>query len=141
MAARAIRGHPARSGGSRGSAAGDVAGGGSFFARVYGIVRAVPRGRVATYGQVAALLGSPRAARTVGWALHALPEASDVPWHRVVNAQGRISTGCREHAASLQAALLRRESVPVDGQGRLQLARFLWTGPSRGRRQAARPRS
>ncbi len=102
---------------------------GGFFARVYQVVRAVPPGRVVTYGQVAALLGSPRAARTVGWALHALPEGTDVPWHRVVNSRGRISTGCREHAAAVQAELLRAEAVEVDREGGVSLRRHLWRAP------------
>lgn len=64
-----------------------------FFRRVYRVVRHIPVGRVATYGQVAALAGTPRAARAVGWALRALDEgaAARVPWHRVVNAAGAIS--------------------------------------------------
>ena len=64
-----------------------------FFARVYAAVRAIPRGRVATYGQVAAMVGVPRGARAVGWALRALDaaQAARVPWHRVVNAAGAIS--------------------------------------------------
>ena len=64
-----------------------------FFAAVYQAVRTIPKGRVATYGQVARLLGLPRGARAVGWALRALPEAQArrVPWHRVVSAGGRIA--------------------------------------------------
>jgi methylated-DNA-protein-cysteine methyltransferase-like protein len=64
-----------------------------FFQRVYTAVRAIPRGRVATYGQVAALVGVPRGARAVGWALRAMDtaEARRVPWHRVVTAAGGIS--------------------------------------------------
>ena len=60
--------------------------GGGFFDRVYTVVRRIPAGRVTSYGHVAALCGKPCAARTVGWALHGLPDGSDVPWHRVVNA-------------------------------------------------------
>jgi methylated-DNA-protein-cysteine methyltransferase-like protein len=97
-----------------------------FFSRIYEVVRAVPRGKVATYGQIAALIGQPRAARTVGWALNALPVKSDVPWHRVINAQGRISTAGRDQAASLQAALLRREGVRVDRDGGVPLERHRW---------------
>jgi methylated-DNA-protein-cysteine methyltransferase-like protein len=65
----------------------------TFYERVYEAVRAIPRGRVATYGQVARLLGVPRGARAVGWALRALDERHHrrVPWHRVVGAGGRIS--------------------------------------------------
>lgn len=64
-----------------------------FFRRVYRVVRLIPRGQVATYGQVALLAGTPRGARAVGWALRALDEdtAQKVPWHRVVNADGGIS--------------------------------------------------
>ena len=62
-----------------------------FFDTVHAMVRRIPVGRVSTYGHVAALCGKPRAARTVGWALHALPEESDVPWQRVVNHRGGIS--------------------------------------------------
>ena len=113
-----------------------------FFEAVYRVVREVPRGRVTTYGQVAALLGSPRAARTVGWALHALPDGTDVPWHRVVNGAGRVSTGCREHAARLQAELLRGEAIAVDAEGRLDLPRHLWRPRARTARAfASRPRS
>ena len=64
-----------------------------FFERVYDVVAEIPRGKVATYGQVAALLGLPRGARAVGWALRALPASrhNTVPWHRVIGAGGRIS--------------------------------------------------
>ncbi|MFB0536550.1 MAG: MGMT family protein, partial [Anaerolineae bacterium] len=58
---------------------------GDFFSRVYRLVSMIPRGKVASYGQIARMLGSPRGARTVGWALHGLPEGTDVPWHRVIN--------------------------------------------------------
>lgn len=105
---------------------------GDFFERVYAVVRRIPRGRVATYGQVAALLGHPRAARTVGWALRALSEGSDVPWHRVINGSGRISTNGRDHEASLQAQRLRRESVPVPAGGRIPIERFGWRPRVRG---------
>lgn len=79
-----------------------------FFERVYDLVEQIPRGRVATYGQVAALLGIPRGARAVGWALRALPaaRARTVPWHRVVGAGGRIS--------------LRGGSGPVEQRRRLR---------------------
>jgi len=94
-----------------------------FFARVYEAVRAIPRGRVATYGQIAALLGTPRGARAVGWALRALDDGVKrrVPWHRVVGAGGRIS-----HRAGpgpeLQRRRLRAEGVAFRG-GRVDVAR------------------
>jgi methylated-DNA-protein-cysteine methyltransferase related protein len=108
-----------------------------FFKRVYAVVRRIPCGRVATYGQVAALLGNPRAARTVGWALRALPAGSDVPWHRVINGSGTISTSGRGYEAALQAQRLRRESVTIGREGRIALERFRWR-PSRCRPTARR---
>ena len=85
---------------------------GTFFRRVYAFVRRVPKGRVVTYGQVAALLGVPRGARAVGWALRGLDptEAGRVPWHRVVGQGGRISL--REGPGGLvQRSRLRAEGV------------------------------
>ncbi|MFA4872684.1 MAG: methylated-DNA--[protein]-cysteine S-methyltransferase [Patescibacteria group bacterium] len=104
----------------------------NFFQRVYGIVALIPRGNVASYGQIAALAGNPRAARVVGWALHVMTPAQyqDIPWHRVINSRGMISTTCREHPASLQAALLRKEGIAVitrrDGSGWVDLKKYLW---------------
>jgi methylated-DNA-protein-cysteine methyltransferase related protein len=87
-----------------------------FFARVYAFVRRVPRGRVVTYGQVAAMLGVPRGARAVGWALRALPEdvAARVPWHRVVGTGGRISPR-RGPGPEIQRRRLRAERVAFRG--------------------------
>ena len=87
-----------------------------FFARVYALVRRVPTGRVVTYGQVAAMLGVPRGARAVGWALRALPEdvAARVPWHRVVGTGGRISPR-RGPGPEIQRRLLRAEKVAFRG--------------------------
>ncbi|OGL87726.1 hypothetical protein A3I42_03390 [Candidatus Uhrbacteria bacterium RIFCSPLOWO2_02_FULL_49_11] len=105
---------------------------GNFFQRVYDIVARIPRGKVASYGQIAALAGNPRAARAVGWALHVMTPAQyqDIPWHRVINSRGMISTTCREHPASLQVALLRKEGIAVimrrDGSGWVDLKKYLW---------------
>jgi methylated-DNA-protein-cysteine methyltransferase-like protein len=87
-----------------------------FFARVYALVRRVPRGRVVTYGQVAVMLGVPRGARAVGWAMRALPEemASQVPWHRVVGTGGRISPR-RGPGPEIQRRRLRAEKVVFRG--------------------------
>lgn len=94
-----------------------------FFLRVYQAVRRIPRGRVATYGQIALVAGTPRGARAVGWALRALRgrAASRVPWHRVVGAGGRISprAGGGER---LQRARLAAEGVVFRG-GRVDLRR------------------
>ena len=80
---------------------------------------------MATYGIVARLAGRPGAARTVGWALSALPEDSDVPWWRVINAAGRISLA-GEHSAVLQRALLLREGVKFVPGGAVNLGSFGW---------------
>ena len=99
----------------------------TFDQLVYATVARIPHGRLATYGQVAELIGAWGCARQVGWALKRLPLPSDVPWHRVVNAQGRISLSVsREGSDWLQAELLRGEGIPVDDQGRLPLARHRW---------------
>ncbi len=101
-----------------------------FFKRVYRVVRQVPPGKITSYGAIARILGHPRAARTVGWALHSLPEGSDVPWHRVINSQGRISISRREHSGALQRALLEAEGVEFDADGTVDWDRFGWTvGP------------
>jgi methylated-DNA-protein-cysteine methyltransferase-like protein len=99
-----------------------------FYERVYRLVRQVPPGRVTSYGAIACMLGHPRAARAVGWALHGLPEGTDVPWHRVINSQGRISTSCREHSADLQRVLLEAEGVEFDERGYVDWQQFGWEG-------------
>ena len=93
------------------------------YAAIYRIVRRIPRGRVATYGQVAQLAGLAGHARQVGYALHALPSGTAVPWHRVVNAAGEISLRASPGAELTQRMLLEREGVRFDGRGRLSLAR------------------
>lgn len=110
------------------------------FARaVYSLVREVPRGRVVTYGQVAAMLGHPRAARAVGTALSHLPPglARLVPWQRVINAAGRISIRGDIQRPDLQRELLELEGVPFKG-GHVDLQRFRWAGPTRERRVRTR---
>jgi methylated-DNA-protein-cysteine methyltransferase-like protein len=90
-------------------------------------VSRIPRGRVATYGQVARLAGLPRHARLAGYALHALPDSTSVPWHRVVNAKGEVSPrrDGSEHQL-LQRLMLEREKVRFDRNGRLDLAALRW---------------
>lgn len=101
-----------------------------FNGRVYAVVRQCPAGFVTTYGQVATLLGSPRVARHVGFALAALSRTDEpVPWHRVINAQGRISHRGDVHRAAEQQHLLEREGVVFDPRGRVELRRFLYTFP------------
>lgn len=99
----------------------------SPYPRFYAVIRRIPRGRVATYGQVAELAGLPRQPRLVGYALHALPDESTVPWHRVVNAKGEISLRSDPHAIfNPQRDLLEEEGVEFDARGRIALARFQW---------------
>lgn len=94
------------------------------YAAIYRLVRGVPRGRVATYGQIAALCGLPGRARQVGYALHALPHGSPVPWQRIVNARGAISLG--HQAGAHQRQLLAADGVELDERGRIDLRRFQW---------------
>jgi methylated-DNA-protein-cysteine methyltransferase-like protein len=98
--------------------------------RIHDIVSRIPRGRVATYGQIARIAGLPGQARLVGYALHALPAGTKVPWQRVVNAQGGISTppGHDER----QRRLLEREGIRFDARGRIPLESFQWK-PRRAR--------
>jgi len=105
---------------------------------IWRVVRRIPEGRVATYGQVAALAGLPRAARQVGYALHVLPDGSDVPWQRVVNARGEVSERRDFDGAPRQRARLEDEGIEFDGRGRIDLARYRWT-PG-GRLPGGRPR-
>ena len=99
-----------------------------FFARVYQVTRLIPYGQVATYGQIAAIVGDRRAARTVGWALRALQEDTDVPWHRVINARGKTSARYREQAAIVQRGLLEQEGIVFDREGRSDLDTYQWEG-------------
>lgn len=94
--------------------------------RIWIVVGRVPKGRVATYGQIAELAGLPRQPRLVGYALNALPSGSRVPWHRIINAQGRISPRAEPGSDRLQRALLEDEGVVFDATGRVSLARFRW---------------
>jgi len=96
------------------------------YARIYAVVKRVPRGRVATYGQIAALAGIPGAARQVGYALHATPRAVRIPWQRVVNAQGMVSRRADPDDEIHQRRLLEAEGVRFDARGRIPLARYGW---------------
>ena len=89
--------------------------------RIYTVVRRIPRGRVATYGQVAALAGLPGHARQVGYALHALPDGTRLPWHRVINARGEVSLRRTPGPELSQRMLLEREGIRFDSRGRVDL--------------------
>ena len=111
----------------------------STYERIYAVVRRIPRGRVATYGQVAALAGLPGQARLVGYALHALTSSTGVPWQRVINARGTVSArGTQSGGALTQRVILEREGVAFDGAGRVSLDRFGWK-PAPKRPAARRP--
>ncbi len=97
------------------------------YRRIYQVVRRIPRGRVATYGQVAALAGLPHAPRVAGYALFALPDGSPVPWHRVVAAGGRLSIGkLSPHDAITQQLRLANEGVAFDARGCVQMDAHRW---------------
>ena len=104
----------------------------NFYAAVYRLVAQIPPGKVTTYGQIARWLGHPSAARAVGYALHALPTGSEIPWQRVINAAGRVSSRCDRHYEGIQRALLEGEGVQFDSYGSVDLQRFGWGGPLAG---------
>jgi methylated-DNA-protein-cysteine methyltransferase-like protein len=95
-----------------------------FYQQVYELVKQVPKGRVVTYGQIAAALGNVRRSRLVGYAMRACPD--DVPWHRVVNAQGRLSTRAIHGSYNPQRARLEEEGVQFDADGRIDLRVYGW---------------
>ena len=99
----------------------------SRYERYYAVIRRIPAGRVATYGQVAALAGFPAHARQVGYALYALREGTLVPWHRVVNARGRLSLGAVIPEGDVEQRIrLEIEGVEFDADGRIDLERHQW---------------
>lgn len=106
---------------------------GTRYERIYQVVGRIPRGRVATYGQVAELAGLPRQARQVGYALHALPARARVPWQRVVNSFGRISLRSGSDDDRLQRLLLHEEGIRFDRAGRIDLDRYRWRPRGAGR--------
>lgn len=104
------------------------------YARIYAVVRQIPRGRVATYGQVARLAGLPGHARQVGYAMAALRDGVRVPWHRVINAAGRVSLRRDGPGAGVrQRQLLERERVTFNAAGVVSLARYQWKPRARRR--------
>ena len=106
----------------------------SRWERVYEVVRSIPRGRVATYGQVARLAGLGGDARQVGYALHALPAGTRVPWHRVINSRGGISLRPAGGGDVTQRLLLEKEGVRFNTAGRTDLKRYLWQTVKKGKK-------
>jgi methylated-DNA-protein-cysteine methyltransferase-like protein len=100
----------------------------NFYQKVYALTKKIPQGKVATYGQIASIISTPRAARMVGWALH-LCDINEVPWQRVINSRGMISTTCLDHPRELQAALLSAEGIKVEEKQSnyyIDLKKYLW---------------
>jgi methylated-DNA-protein-cysteine methyltransferase-like protein len=100
----------------------------STYDRIYAVVRQIPAGQVATYGQVAELADLPGQARLVGYALYRVDGRSpEIPWHRVINAKGQISHSPLRHGNDYwQRTLLEQEGVQFDAQGRIKLKDYLW---------------
>ncbi|MEY8359142.1 MGMT family protein [Anaerotruncus colihominis] len=102
----------------------------TFDESVYAAVRLIPRGCVATYGQIALLCGNPRASRAVGWALRRNPApGTEIPCHRVVNREGRLAPAFAFGGPQAQRDLLESEGVPFFADGRVDLNRCVWYGP------------
>src|SRR5262245_14835710 len=101
----------------------------AFERRVAALVAAIPRGRVTTYGLIAAALGDPRKAREVGWVLYGLPDGHDLPAHRVVNREGRLSGAWAFAHPELQHDRLVEDGVSFLPDGRVDLAQHLWEPP------------
>lgn len=100
----------------------------SAFEKIYEIVKQIPYGQVATYGQIAAIAGNRRWARLVGYALHANPDPGHIPCHRVVNKEGRVSDAFAFGGGNRQIELLQAEGVEfIDGH--VDMKRFLWERP------------
>jgi methylated-DNA-protein-cysteine methyltransferase-like protein len=95
---------------------------------IWSAVQQIPKGKVATYGDIAALAGLEGHARQVGYALHNLPGEAKVPWHRVVNAKGEISPRSAGDSHELQRLLLEAEGVEFDRAGRVELKKYRWKG-------------
>jgi len=100
----------------------------NFFTKVYETVKLIPQGKVATYGQIAALCGNPRASRAVGYALHVNPEPYFIPCHRVVNRFGYLSGGFAFGGIEVQKRLLLNEDVDFEDEYRVNLSKHLWEG-------------
>ena len=97
------------------------------YRRIWAVVKRIPRGKVATYGQLAALAGFPRQPRLAGYAMHHAPDSAQIPWHRVVNARGEVSMRSGGYVGvAMQRALLEAEGIHFGEDGRIDLARYFW---------------
>ncbi|MGN1423444.1 MAG: MGMT family protein [Oscillospiraceae bacterium] len=100
----------------------------SVFEKIYEQVRKIPRGKVATYGQIAMLAGNPRWARAVGYALHSNPDPDGIPCYRVVNRFGGLAPAFAFGGEERQAELLRADGVEVSADNTVDLEKYLWDG-------------
>jgi methylated-DNA-protein-cysteine methyltransferase-like protein len=98
----------------------------SLTQRIKAVIKKIPRGKVATYGQIATCAGNPRAARLVIWVLNSSSQKDKLPWHRVVNSKGKISLK-PGHGYEIQKELLQKEGVEFDEKDTIDFYRFLWT--------------
>lgn len=96
------------------------------FERIYNVVSAIPKGKVATYGQVAMLAGNPRWARVVGYALHNNPKPGVIPCHRVVNREGRVAPAFAFGGEDVQRELLEKEGIVFEKDGTINLKKYGW---------------
>ena len=100
----------------------------TVFEKIYEVVRKIPKGKVATYGQIAQLAGNSRWARAVGYALHANPDPDGIPCFRVVNRMGRLAPAFAFGGTDAQAQLLRAEGIEVREDNTVDLEKYLWNG-------------
>lgn len=104
----------------------------NFYKEVYKIVSQIPEGKVATYGQIARVLGKSRGARAVGWAMKATPEQLNIPCHRVVNRLGEMSPGYVFSSSDIQRGILKAEGITFKDDGCIDMKKHLWKGPQKG---------
>ncbi len=97
------------------------------YERIYSVVKKIPRGNVATYGQVAALAGNPRWARVVGYALHSNPDPETIPCYRIVNREGKVSEAFAFGGVNVQIQLLEADGIKVN-DGKVELSKYQWDG-------------
>lgn len=98
----------------------------SVFEKIYEQVKNIPRGKVATYGQIALYAGNPRWARVVGYALHVNPDPENIPCYRVVNREGRVSKAFVFGGENMQMMMLRSDGIEVSDEGVVDLEKYIW---------------
>jgi methylated-DNA-protein-cysteine methyltransferase-like protein len=111
-----------------------------FTLKVKGVIRKIPRGKVATYRQVAALAGKPHAARGVSWILNSCSKKYRLPWHRVLSSKGRIAFPPLTHNFVMQRRLLQREGVSAMDNGEIDMPKHQWKKKPRSERKRNQPR-